>query len=110
MRIGNSTLSNALFHGSSVESWNMTPMLVRGPVIGMPPAAMRPAVTDSRPPTIIRRVLLPQPEGPRTATNCPRGTQKLTELTASTASAAAAVDLSDLGNFDEPFALDDRHG
>jgi hypothetical protein len=65
----------------------MIPMLVRGPVIGAPPTAMRPAVAASKPPTIISKVLLPQPDGPRTSTNCPRATWKLTELTASIASA-----------------------
>jgi hypothetical protein len=66
------------------------PMLVRGPVIGAPPTAIWPDVTASRPPSIINKVLLPQPEGPRTATNCPRGRVKLTELTASIAPAVPA--------------------
>jgi hypothetical protein len=46
-------------------------MEVRGPVIGSPSTIMRPDETGSRPPTIINRVLLPQPLGPRIATNWP---------------------------------------
>lgn len=61
------------------------PVLVRGPVIGRPPTEIAPVVARSRPPTIINNVLLPHPLGPRMATNCPCGTQKLTLLTASTA-------------------------
>ena len=61
------------------------PMLVRGPVMGEPATTIRPWVTGSRPPAIINSVLLPQPDGPRIATNWPCGTEKLTELTASTA-------------------------
>ena len=76
----------------TVRLRDATPSVVsaRAPVIGSPPTAMRPAVTASRPPSIISRVLLPQPDGPRTATNCPRGKVKLRELAASIASAVPA--------------------
>src|SRR2546423_1187478 len=39
---------------------------------------MRPSLGRSRPATRLRRVLLPQPDGPTTATNSPDRTAKLT--------------------------------
>ena len=68
----------------------MMPIEVRGPVIGSPLTMMLPDETGSRPPTIISRVLFPQPLGPKIATNCPCGTVKLTVLTASTGAAVPA--------------------
>ena len=68
----------------------MMPIEVRGPVIASPFTMILPDDTVSRPPTIISRVLLPHPLGPKIATNCPCGTVKLTVLTASTAAAVPA--------------------
>jgi hypothetical protein len=68
---GNSTLSSALFHGSKVGSWNMMPVSARGWVRAWPAMPIVPWLGASRPAIIIKSVLLPQPDGPRRATNSP---------------------------------------
>jgi len=81
---GNITFCSTVFHGSKVGSWNMMPMLGRGPVIGRPAISIVPPVARSSPPHIMSNVLLPQPLGPRMAMNSPLATSKLTSLSAST--------------------------
>ena len=88
--IGKSTLSRALSQGSSVASWNTRPASRRGPVMAVPPTVMVPAVSGSSPASIISRVDLPQPDGPRMETNSPSATSKLTPATASTGPAGEA--------------------
>src|SRR2546425_12531172 len=56
----------------------------RGRSTGVPPMTIAPVVGGSRPATIISKVLLPQPDGPRIETNSPAAAAKVTELTAST--------------------------
>ncbi len=85
MRAGKSTFSITVFHGSSVGSWNITPMSRRGPVIGVPATINRPSLISSNPPQIMSSVLLPHPLGPRIDTNSPFSTLKLTLCSASTA-------------------------
>src|SRR5262252_5460890 len=48
----------------------------RGPVIGVPWSFTSPRLAGSNPARILRRVDLPQPEGPTTATNSPSATLK----------------------------------
>jgi hypothetical protein len=88
--MGNSTLSSADSQGSSVASWNTRPTSRRGPAIGSPRTAMRPAVIGSSPASIMSSVDLPQPDGPRMETNSPSAMSSDTPATASTGPAGEA--------------------
>src|SRR5262245_47345650 len=65
-------------HGSSRSFCSMNPTVGFGPSTGTPLSRMRPSLGRSRPATRLRMVLLPQPEGPTTATNSPARTSRLT--------------------------------
>src|ERR1700730_4608994 len=56
----------------------MKPTVGLGPTTGIWLSRIRPSFGRSRPATRLRMVLLPQPEGPTTATNSPGRTSKLT--------------------------------
>src|SRR5712692_9598084 len=56
----------------------MKPTVGLGPVTGIWLSAIRPSFGRSSPATRLRMVLLPQPDGPTTATNSPGRTSKLT--------------------------------
>src|SRR6266849_2765411 len=56
----------------------MKPTVGLGPSTGTPLSRIRPSFGRSSPATRLRMVLLPQPEGPTTATNSPGRTSKLT--------------------------------
>src|SRR6266849_796998 len=56
----------------------MKPTVGLGPSTGTPLSRMRPSLGRSRPATRLRMVLLPQPDGPTTATNSPARTSRLT--------------------------------
>ncbi len=60
------------------------PVSARGALSEPPATAMVPWLGASRPATIISRVLLPQPEGPSSATNSPALTVNDVAATAST--------------------------
>src|SRR5262245_7537751 len=65
-------------HGSSRSFCSMNPTVGFGPSTGTPLSRMRPSLGRSRPATRLRMVLLPQPDGPTTATNSPARTSRLT--------------------------------
>src|SRR5262245_1495136 len=67
-----------LRQGSSRSFCSMKPTVGFGPSTGMPLSRMRPSLGRSRPATRLRMVLLPQPDGPTTATNSPARTSRLT--------------------------------
>lgn len=90
MWIGNITFCSTVFHGSRTLSWKIMPMLVRGPAIGMPSTVMLPVVIGSSPAHIISNVDLPQPDGPRMATNSLRRTLNDTPATASSGPVAVS--------------------
>src|ERR1700730_17661045 len=71
--------------GSSKSFCSMKPTVAFGPSTGTPLSRMRPSLGRSKPATRLRIVLLPQPEGPTTATNSPRRTSKVTRSIAVTA-------------------------
>ena len=61
----------AVSHGKSTGRWNMNPVSALGPTTCSPSTSMCPAVGGSRPPINLRRVLFPQPLGPKRATTSP---------------------------------------
>src|SRR4029453_7525484 len=65
-------------HGSRRSFCSMKPTVGLGPSTGIPLRRIRPSVGRSRPATRLRIVLLPQPDGPTTATNSPARTSRLT--------------------------------
>src|SRR5262245_14408246 len=67
-----------LRQGSSRSFCSMKPTVGLGPSTGMLFRRMRPSLGRSRPATRLRIVLLPQPDGPTTATNSPARTSRLT--------------------------------
>src|SRR5262245_2593925 len=67
-----------LRQGSSRSFCSMKPTVGLGPSTGTPLSRMRPSLGRSRPATRLRIVLLPQPDGPTTATNSPARTSRLT--------------------------------
>ena len=71
MVLGRSTLSSALFQSSRVGRWNIMPTSARGLLTRSPNTAMSPEVRAISPATRRRRVDLPQPDGPISATNSP---------------------------------------
>src|SRR4051812_3660603 len=74
----NSTFCATVRQGSSAKSWNTKVSGLMLPGGGRPRNAACPAVGCSRPPRICSSVLLPQPEGPTTATTSPEPTAKET--------------------------------
>ena len=70
--------------GNSAYDWN-TMLTSRSfaarSVTSVPPIAMRPLVTGSRPATIRSVVVLPQPEGPSSVTSSPGDTVNDTSST-----------------------------
>src|SRR5262245_4200073 len=67
-----------LRQGSSRSFCSMKPTVGLGPSTGMLLSRMRPSFGRSSPATRLRMVLLPQPDGPTTATNSPARTSRLT--------------------------------
>src|SRR5215211_4886650 len=62
-----------------------------GPVTGLPLMAISPSVGTSRPPTILIRVVFPQPEGPTKTTNSPIPMSRDSGLTTGIALPSGAV-------------------
>src|SRR5215472_1593723 len=62
-------LSSTVNHGKSAASWNTTLRRGSGRLTGSPRKSTSPRVGPSKPATMLRRVDLPQPDGPRTAAN-----------------------------------------
>src|ERR1700686_2082556 len=77
-----SIFSTTLFHGNSANCWNTTERSGPGPVTRLLPTVSEPVVGKSSPAAMRRHVVLPQPEGPTTATNSFSRTSKLTLSTA----------------------------
>src|SRR5216683_3121337 len=77
-----SIFSTTLFQGNSANCWNTTERSGPGPVTRLFPTVSEPVVGKSRPAAMRRHVVLPQPEGPTTATNSFSRTSKLTLSTA----------------------------
>ena len=93
---GSSTFSMALKTGIRLKAWNTKPMawarcLVRRAslmeVMSSPLTITDPASMSSRPDRQFNSVVLPEPDGPITATNSPRSTTRSTPRNASTVSA-----------------------
>src|SRR5688572_12415025 len=86
----NTTLSSTFSHGSSECSWNTITALGLGPRTRSPSIRISPPDTSSSPAHSSSSVLLPQPLGPRMATNSPEETSMLTSRMASTCSPPGA--------------------
>ena len=71
-------------HGNSAGSWNTTPRRGDGSTISSPSTRTMPRVGRSNPATMLSRVDLPHPEGPRIATNSRSATLRLMSSSAST--------------------------
>ena len=78
------TLSRTDSHGNSECSWNTITTPGSGPATGLPSNAMRPEESGSSPAISSSSVLLPQPLGPRMATNSPCCTVRSTSFSAVT--------------------------
>ena len=90
---GSSTLCRAVVRDSRLKPWNTKPMeWLRMPAswssdrvaTSVPSRKYDPDVGWSRQPTRLRKVDLPEPEGPMTATNSPRSRVSETPLSAGT--------------------------
>jgi hypothetical protein len=71
------TLRSTVRHGNSESFWNTKPRSGPGPVNGLPDSRIRPPLGVSRPWTMRRNVVLPQPLGPTMTKNSPARTSKL---------------------------------
>src|SRR5215831_5004651 len=60
-------LSITVSHGNRVYDWNTIPRSAPGRVTGSPSSRTRPSLARSRPATILSKVDLPQPDGPKMA-------------------------------------------
>src|SRR4029453_6955926 len=83
------TFASTSSQGKSECSWNTITAFGLGPLTGSPSIRISPEVAFSRPAQSSRSVLLPQPLGPRIATNSPEDTFRLTSRSASTLSPLA---------------------
>jgi hypothetical protein len=83
---GSSTFSRTRIQGSRLRpySWNTTASPSVGPVTGVSASRISPSVGWSRPAMHRSRVVLPQPDGPTTQTNCPASRWRLMFEMAST--------------------------
>src|SRR5687767_4193110 len=68
-------------------------------VISLPSTTMEPAVGSIRPATIRKVVVLPQPDGPRSATRCPSSTSMFRRSTAGSRPAAYLLVRSTIDSF-----------
>jgi hypothetical protein len=82
------TFSSTVFQGKSAKDWKTTPRSGPGPVTDRSPTRISPEDGGMKPATMLRIVLLPQPEGPTTETNSPAGTSSETSRTAFTCAPA----------------------
>src|SRR3954447_26687597 len=80
----NITFCSADSHGSSSANWNTMPRSWPQPRTSRPSTVTLPAEAVSSPMAIRSAVVLPQPEGPMSATISPSCTLKLTRLSACT--------------------------
>jgi len=92
---GRPTFSTTLSNGTRLNDWNTNPVRSRrsrvasssdSRPIGAPSSSTSPLVGRSSPPSSWSNVLLPDPDGPISATNSPASTCRLTPRTASTVS------------------------
>src|SRR6185312_14327164 len=72
------TLACVVRHGSKRDCWKTVALSRPGPSIGLPAISMRPESGERRPVTMLRNVVLPQPDGPTMHTNSPSATDRLT--------------------------------
>src|SRR4249919_1412090 len=79
---GNPTLSVTVLQGNVDSSWNTMPIDLCGPEIVSPATVTTPWCSPSRPPITLKRVDLPQPDGPMTDMNSPGRTLSETLSTA----------------------------
>src|SRR5215510_8457661 len=75
-------LANTVRQGKRLSFWNTKPRSPPGPRTARPSSATSPELAGSRPATMRRNVVLPQPEGPTTAMNSPRSTARLMSCSA----------------------------
>src|SRR6185503_5301672 len=79
---GKPTLSVTVLQGNVDSSWNTMPIDLCGPEIVSPATVTTPWCSASRPPITLKRVDLPQPDGPMTDRNSPGRTLSETLSTA----------------------------
>ena len=85
MSIWSMTFEITSRQSSMIASWNTIPTSVCGRSTTLPPTVIVPEVYGTRPATILRMVVLPQPLGPTIATNSDCRMSRLTSTQASTA-------------------------
>src|SRR4051812_25304726 len=75
-------LANTVRQGNRLSFWNTKPRSPPGRCTARPSSKTSPELAGSRPATIRRKVVLPQPEGPTTEMNSPRSTSRLMSCSA----------------------------
>src|SRR5260370_39192179 len=75
-------LANTVRHGKRLSLWNTKPRSPPGLRTARPSSVTSPKLAGSRPATMRRNVVLPQPEGPTSAMNSPRSTARLMSCSA----------------------------
>src|SRR5882724_7124090 len=68
--------ANTVRQGKRLSVWNTKPRSRPGPLTGRPSSLTSPELAGSRPATMRRNVVLPQPDGPTTEMNSPRSMAK----------------------------------
>src|SRR5580700_4959817 len=76
-------LASTVRHGSRLSFWNTKPRSLPGWRTARPSSSTSPEDARSRPATMRKNVVLPQPLGPTTAMNSPRATSRLMPRSAS---------------------------
>ncbi len=71
-------------HSNNAPCWNTMPRELSGPMTRVSPRVISPKVGAKKPARILRSVVLPQPEGPRTDINSPFSIERLMFFNAST--------------------------
>ena len=89
LRRPRSMFSRTVFQGNSANCWNTTARSGPGAVTGRPLTLTVPDVGASKPATMRRQVVLPQPDGPTIATNSSSATSRSMSVEHLDASAAA---------------------
>src|SRR5579862_167266 len=76
-------LASTVRHGKRLSFWNTKPRSVPGSRTARPSSSTSPEDACSRPATMRKNVVLPQPLGPTTEMNSPRATSRLMPRSAS---------------------------
>ncbi len=97
--------SRTVFQGNSANCWKTTARSGPGCVTALPLTLTMPALGGSKPATMRRQVVLPQPDGPTIATNSLSAISRLMSSSAFTPPEAGPKILSTLSKRIDPIVL-----